>query len=213
MRPQRATPFNTELVVSKARLPRIVLVNGQPVKKFQVRLDRKLSYALGWVLGDGYVNTREIDAIVSSRERDIMEPFLRSVLERFGKVFVVGRHGVYIIRCNSTVLSRVLCSSDGERYRDNIETILDSRIYAAYLIAGFWDADGGCYVDKTHNARAHLWNSNLVLLDKVAEVLENSYGIQTTIYKRSEYDSAPFTGIRRKSEHFDLYVHAKSMAS
>jgi hypothetical protein len=48
-----------------------------------------LAYLLGWIIGDGYANRREIDAIVSLRESKLVEPLLKSLLERFCTVFVV----------------------------------------------------------------------------------------------------------------------------
>ena len=109
----------TELVTSIPNHPRIVMDRGQPIMKCQIRLTLELTYALGWIVGDGYANRREIDAIVSLRERSLIEPIVRRELERFGTVFVVPRNGVLLIRCNSTLLSRALCSPKGTWYWEN----------------------------------------------------------------------------------------------
>jgi hypothetical protein len=184
--------------------------NGMAIVKHQIRLTAELAYTLGWVLGDGYVNKREMDAIVSERERSFIEPFVKPVLGGFGSVFVVPRNGALIIRCNSTVLSRTLCSPKGTRIWPNVDFILDSSRYARCLIAGFWDADGGIYREVNGTVRAHLYNSNLFLLDRVARAMEVLYGIEVSIYKRKANDERPESKIHAHKDRFDLYVLARS---
>lgn len=103
--------------------------NGVSIVKHQVRLTAELAYTLGWVLGDGYTNKREIDPIVSEREQRFIEPLVRSVLGSFGSVFIVPRNGALLIRCNSTVLSRAICSPKGARIWQNVDFVLDSSRY------------------------------------------------------------------------------------
>ncbi len=210
IRPKRTPTIVTELATSRPHRPRIVINGGQVVVKRQIRLTMKLAYTLGWILGDGYANRREVDAIVSERERSLIEPFVRRVLGRFGSVYVVPRHGAFLIRCNSTVLSRVLCSPTGTRYWGNVDFVLRSPRYAAALIAGFWDADGGVYREANGTLRAHLYNSNLLLLDKIADTLKTTYGIEATIYKRNQNKNSSSSGIHARSDRFDLYIQAKS---
>jgi hypothetical protein len=102
MRPPRTPIMVTELTFSKAHHLRIGSLEGRVVIRHQVRLNTKLAYSLGWIVGDGHANRREIDAIVSVRERKLIEPSVKAVLERFGKVLIVPRSGVHIIRCSST---------------------------------------------------------------------------------------------------------------
>lgn len=98
-------------------------------------------------------------------------------MEHFGSIYVVPRHGAYLTRCNSTVLSRLLCSPKGTRYWKKIDFVLRSPKYAAALIAGFWDADGGIYHEASGTPRIHLYNSNFFLLDRIADTLQTIYGI------------------------------------
>ncbi|MDV3278734.1 MAG: hypothetical protein LYZ69_09785 [Nitrososphaerales archaeon] len=210
IRPKRTPTIVTELVTSAPHSPRIVIDRGQVVVKHQIRLTMKLAYTLGWILGDGYANRREVDAIVSERERSLIEPVVKRVLKRFGNVYVVPRHGVFIIRCNSTVLSRSLCSYKGARYWENIDFILQSQMYARSLIAGFWDADGGVYREANGTLRAHLYNSNLLLLDKIADAMQTMYGIEVAIYKRKDSENSSSSKIHARLDRFDLYVKARS---
>jgi hypothetical protein len=210
MRPQRTPRTITELVTSRPLHPRIMMLNGRVVAKHQIKLTLKLAYVLGWILGDGYVNRRETDAIVSARERDFVEPQITHVLQHYGHVFVVPRHGASIIRCNSTLLSRALCSADGRRLWDNIDFVLSLPKFAAAFIAGFWDADGGIYQEATGSMRVHLYNSNLFLLDRIANALQNLYSIETTIYKRKDNAELPDSKIHAQGDRFDLYVPARS---
>src|SRR5580698_7240823 len=184
--------------------------NGQPILKCQIRLTLELAYTLGWIVGDGYANKREIDAIVSLRERSLIESFVRRELERFGTVFVVPRHGVLLVRCNSTLLSRVLCSPKGIWYWENVDFVLRSRRYASAFIAGFWDADGGIYRETNGTVRTHLYNSDLLLLNKIAHAMQTLYGIETRIYKRKKNKDDPDSKIHQRLDRFDLYVRSKS---
>lgn len=212
IRPQRTPTIVTELVTSRPTPPRIAIYKGQVIVKRQIRLTLELAYVLGWILGDGYTNKREIDAIVSARERELIEPFVKRVLERFGRVFVVPRHGAFLIRCNSTALSRVLCTDEGTRCWENIDFALSLPKFASALIAGFWDADGGIYHEANGTLRAHLYNSNLLLLDKIASAMQNLYGIESTMYKRKENKESPSSKIHARRDRFDLYVPARSNA-
>ena len=171
MRPQITPTIVSELVTSNPNHPRIVMDKGQPILKCQIRLTLELAYTLGWIVGDGYANKKEIDAIVYLRERSLIESFVRRELERFGTVFVVPRHGVLLVRCNSTLLSRVLCSPKGIWYWENVDFVLRSGRYASAFIAGFWDADGGIYRETNGTVRTHLYNSDLLLLDKIAQAM------------------------------------------
>jgi len=173
--------------------------------KHQIKLTRRLAYTLGWILGDGYVNKREIDAIVSLREQSLIEPLVRPGLERFGTVFVVPRNGALILRCNSTLLSRALCSPNGIKYLDNVDIILHSARYASAFIAGFWDADGGIHRETSGTVRAHLYNSRLYLLERIAVALQTLYGIETTIYKRKKNKRYSNSKIHQRLDRFDLY--------
>jgi hypothetical protein len=96
MRPQKTPTIVTELVTSEPHRPRTVMDKGRPIMKCQIRLTLELTYTLGWILGDGYANKREIDAIVSLREQLLNEPLVRRELERFGKVFVVPRRSCQV---------------------------------------------------------------------------------------------------------------------
>src|ERR1700688_2082085 len=103
------------------------------------------------------------------------------MLTRFGNVLVVLRDGVHIIRCLSTKLARVLCTATGQRYWKNMDFILEFPKFAAAFIAGFWDADGGIFREANGTVRAHLHNSNLGLLEKVADALSKHFGIEVTL--------------------------------
>jgi hypothetical protein len=133
-------------------------------------------------VGDGYSNRREIDAIVSLRELRFVEPFAKAQLTSFGTILVVPRHGTHIIRCLSTRLARVLCAPSGRRYWKNIDFILRRPRFAAQFIAGLWDADGGTFHESNGAFRAHLYNSNLILLKKVASTLSKQLGIAVALY-------------------------------
>jgi len=145
MRPPRTPIIVTELTISNPPPPRIESWENQVVVRHQIRLTRKLAYLLGWIVGDGYSNRREIDAIVSLRERKLIEHPVKALLARFGTILVVPRNGALIIRCLSTELARVLCTATGQRYWRNVDLILEFRRYTASFIAGFWDADGGVF--------------------------------------------------------------------
>lgn len=209
MRPARTPITLTELTTSKPLPPRIESFGGRVVVRHQIRLTRKLAYLLGWIVGDGYSNRREIDAIVSLRERRWIEPFVMDMLSRFGNVLVVLRNGAHIIRCLSTKLARVLCTADGQRYWKNIDFILGFPTFAAAFIAGFWDADGGVFREVNGASRAHLYNSNLVLLEKVADALSKHFRIEVTLYKRKTNESLPNSRIHEQQDSFNLYVQSK----
>jgi LAGLIDADG-like domain len=209
-RPQRTPIIVTELTESNPNRPRIMISRGRVIVRHQVRLTLNLAYLLGWIIGDGYANRREIDAIVSLRESKLVEPLFRAQLERFGSVFVVPRHGAHIIRCNSTVLARVLCTATGKRYWTNIDFILQSPRFAPVFIAGFWDADGGVFHEANGAFRAHLYNSRLLLLEKIVHALNQHLGIEVKVYKRKQNRSLPETKIHARSDRYDLYVRAKS---
>ena len=210
LRPPRTPIIVTELTVSTPQRPRIMISGGQVVVRHQVRLTLRLAYLLGWTIGDGYANKREIDAIVSIRESELIEPLFKRMLERFGSVFVVPRHGAHIIRCNSTVLARILCTASGQRYWKNVDFILQSPKFAPVFIAGFWDADGGVFHEANGAFRAHLYNSRLALLEKVAHALNKHLGIEVTIYKRKPNESWADTKIHARSDRYDLYVPVRS---
>jgi hypothetical protein len=209
IRPPITPSIVTELTTSNPLPPRILSCGGKVIVRHQVRLTTRLAYVLGWIIGDGYVNRREIDAIVSLRELTFIEPFVRAVLERHGKVYVVPRHGTHIFRCDSTKLARVLCTAAGQRYWKNIDFVLDSPRFASAFIAGFWDADGGVFHESNGVFRAHLYNSNLVLLEKVASALIRHFGIEVKVYKRKTSKSPPTSKIQAQSDRFDLYVPVK----
>lgn len=206
VRPPRTPTMVSELTISKPHHPRIENLNGQVIVRHQIRLTKKLAYLLGWIVGDGYSNRREIDAIVSLRERRIIEPFAKSLLACFGKILVVPRHGTRIIRCGSTKLARVLCTAAGQQHWENVDFILQLPRYAASFIAGFWDADGGIFREATGAFRAHLYNSNLLLLEKIADALSKEFKIEATIYKRKSNEFSPDSKIHEQSDRFDLYV-------
>jgi hypothetical protein len=210
LRPPRTPIIVTDLTASNPHRPRIMISRGQVIVRYQVRLTLKLAYLLGWIIGDGYANRREIDAIVSLRESKLVEPSFKLLLECFGRVFVVPRHGAHIIRCNSTVLARVLCTASGQRYWKNVDFILQSPKFAAMFIAGFWDADGGVFHEANGAFRAHLYNSRLALLEKIALALNRHFGIEVTVYKRKPNTSLVDTKIHARSDRFDLYVPARS---
>jgi LAGLIDADG-like domain len=210
MRPQITPTIVSELVKSRPHRPHIVMDKGQPILKCQIRLTLELAYTLGWIVGDGYANKREIDAIVSLRERSLIESFVTRELERFGTVFVVPRSSVLLVRCNSTMLSRILCSPRGTWYWENVDFVLHSRKYASAFIAGFWDADGGIYRETNGTVRTHLYNSDLLLLNKIAHALQSLYGIETRIYKRKKNKDDPSSKIHQRLDRFDLYVRSKS---
>jgi hypothetical protein len=209
MRPPRTPTMLSELTISKPHHPRIENLEGQVIVRHQIRLTKKLAYLLGWIVGDGYSNRREIDAIVSLRERRIIEPFAKGILARFGKILVVPRNGAHIIRCSSTKLARVLCTASGQRYWENVDFMLQLPEFAASFIAGFWDADGGVFREANGAFRAHLYNSNLLLLEKIADALSKEFRIEVTIYKRKTNEFSPESKIHEQSDRFDLYVKAE----
>lgn len=208
MRPPTTPVIVTELTTWSPQHPHIENSGRHTIVRHQIRLTLRLAYVLGWIIGDGYVNRREIDAIISMRECRLIEPFIVRFLERFGKVFVVPRHGAHIIRCNSTELARALRKATGQRYWKNVDFILDSPKFAAAFIAGFWDADGGVFHEPKGAFRAHLYNSNLPLLKKIARALDVHFGIEVTLYKRKTRSSLD-SKIRARSQRFDLYVPVK----
>jgi hypothetical protein len=210
IRPPRTPIIATELTMSNPHRPRIMISGGQVIVRHQVRLTLRLAYLLGWIIGDGYANRREIDAIVSLRESKLVEPSFKRLLESFGSVFVVPRHGAHIIRCNSTVLARVLCTASGQRYWKNVDFILQSPKFAPMFIAGFWDADGGVFHEANGAFRAHLYNSRLALLEKIAYALDRHLGIKVTVYKRKPNTLQVNSKIHARSDRFDLYVPARS---
>lgn len=208
MRPPRTPIIVSELTISNPPPPRIESWENQVVVRHQIRLTRKLAYLLGWIVGDGYSNRREIDAIVSLRERKPIEPPVKALLARFGTILVVPRNGALIIRCLSTELARVLCTATGQRYWKNVDFILEFRRYAASFIAGFWDADGGVFREANGSFRAHLYNSNLFLLEKAADALSRHFGIEVTLYKRKTNEFPVGPKIHQQSDRFDLYVQS-----
>jgi hypothetical protein len=141
---------------------------------------------------------------------DLFNHSLSGYSKGFGSVYVVQRNGAFLVRCNSTVLSRLICTNNGKRYWKNIDFILMSPTFAAPFIAGFWDADGGVFHETNGTPRVHLYNSNLFLLDKVADALQSLYGIETIIYKRTENKYSPASKIKAQKDRFDLYVRAVS---
>jgi len=209
MRPPRTPIIVSELTMAVPHPPRIESLEGQVMARHQIRLTTKLAYSLGWIVGDGYANRREIDAIVSLRERKFIEPSVKAFLECFGKVLVVPRNGAHIIRCSSTELARLLCTATGQRFWKNVEFILERAKFAEAFIAGFWDADGGLFHEANGSFRAHLYNSNLFLLEKVADALSNHFGIEVTIYKRKTNEFSLYSKIHDQSDRFDLYVQSK----
>jgi hypothetical protein len=108
------------------------------------------------------------------------------------------------------VLARVLCTATGQRYWTNVDFILQSRRFAPVFVAGFWDADGGVFHESKGVFRAHLYNSRLVLLEKIAHALNEHLGIEVTVYKRKPNRSLVEAKIHARSDRFDLYVPARS---
>jgi hypothetical protein len=210
MRPQRNPVIVTELSLTNPHHPRIERVQTGVVVRNQVRLTPKLAYLMGWIVGDGYANKREIDAIVSLRERKIIEPIVIRLLSQFGKILVVPRHGALIVRCLSTKLARVLCTPTGKRFWTNVGMVPQSRRFAAWFIAGFWDADGGVFHEDNGAFRAHLYNSNLPLLRKISRALKRHFGITVRLYKRKRNSESSLAKIHQRSDRFDLYVRASS---
>jgi hypothetical protein len=209
MRPPRTPITVTELTMSRPCPPRIERLGNLVIVRHQIRLTRELAYLLGWIIGDGHSNRREVDAIVSLRERRWIEPLVKRLLGRFRKPFIVTRNGARIIRCSSAKLARVLCTASGRRHWKNVDFVLESSRFAASFIAGFWDADGGVFHEANGAFRAHLYNSNLLLLEKIADALSNHFGIGVTIYKRKRNESHPGSRIHQRSDRFDLYVNAR----
>jgi hypothetical protein len=210
IRPPRTPQIVTELTTSTPGPSRIGYEGSHIVARHQIRLTLRLAYLLGWIIGDGYVNRREIDAIVSLRECEILEPPFKRLLMRFGSVFVVPRHGTHIIRCNSTKLARVFCTAEGDRYWRNIDFILSSPRFAAAFLAGLWDADGGIFHEANGAFRAHLYSSNVRLVERVVRALMNLFGIEATVYKRRTSTLPSNSRILARSDRFDLYIPARS---
>jgi hypothetical protein len=209
MRPPRTPIILTALTNSNPQRPHIEIISDRVVIRHQIRLTTKLAYLLGWIVGDGYSNRREIDAIVSLRERRYIEPFVKSMLSRFGQVLIIPRNGAHIIRCGSTKLARVLCKDSGQRYWKNVDLILEFPRFAAAFIVGLWAADGGLFREDNGAFRAHLYNSNLPMLEKIADALSKHFGIEVTLYKRKANESSPDSKIHEQSDRFDLYVRAE----
>ena len=76
------------------------------------------------------------------------------------------------------------------------------------MIAGLWDADGSVYRERSGQLRIRLYNSDLRLLDKIAESLHKVYAIETALYRRAA--NSPESRILSRSDRFDLYVIASS---
>jgi len=108
------------------------------------------------------------------------------------------------------VLARVFCTPSGQRYWKNVDFILQSPKFAPMFIAGFWDADGGVFHEANGVFRAHLYNSRLELLDKIAGALKRHLGIEVTVYKRKPNKSPADTKIHARSDRYDLYVPVRS---
>ncbi|HUY85947.1 MAG TPA: hypothetical protein VMU77_02440 [Acidimicrobiales bacterium] len=56
--------------------------------------------------------------------------------------------------------------------------------------------------------RAHLYNSNLFLLEKVADALSRHFGIEVTLYKRKANEFSLDSKIHQQADRFDLYVQS-----
>lgn len=209
MRPKITPTTVTELTIFNPKPDRIVSFGRSAKVKRQIRLTMEFAYLLGWTLGDGYTNKREMDAIISLRERKYVELFLKHELREYGRLLVVTRHGTHIVRCLSTRLARVLCTPGGRRFWRNVDFVLRFPKYAAALMAGFWDADGGVFHDTNGAFRVHLYNSNRGLLERIAKALTTHFGIETAIYKRKRTHS-PNSNIHQKKARLDLYVWANS---
>jgi hypothetical protein len=210
LRPNKTPWIQTILVYSRTRRRRIELLQECPVIIHEIVIDGELSYLLGWMLGDGHFGARQAVAIMAARERAIIEPRIRPVLERFGSVNSTWRNNALLLHTSSRIVPRILCRHDGSRIWRNIDKVLESPRFAATLIAGLWDADGGAYVERSGAIRVHLYNSNLELLRRVAEALERHYGVTTALYRRRESDSSK---IVQNSDRYDLYVLAKGRDS
>jgi hypothetical protein len=91
-----------------------------------------------------------------------------------------------------------------------VEFILESPRFAAPFIAGLWDADGGTFHEANGSFRAHLYNSNLFLIEKVADALSNHFGIEVTLYKRKTNEFPLDSKIHEQSDRFDLYVQSRA---
>jgi len=79
-RPPRTPIIVSELTLSRPRSPRIESIGNRVIVRHQIRLTLELAYLLGWVIGDGHANRREIDAIVSMRESELIEVLFKSKL-------------------------------------------------------------------------------------------------------------------------------------
>ncbi len=145
-----------------------------------------------------------------TREREIMEPIIEEEIGHFGKVTKAERNGL-LLSSSSRMLSRILSTYEGNQNWENIDVILSSPRFACNLIAGLWDADGGVYRERSGQLRIHLYNSDLRLLDEIAESLYKVYAIETALYKRPA--NSPESRILTRSDRFDLYVIASSNAT
>jgi ribonucleotide reductase alpha subunit len=168
-----------------------------------VKWDKEFAHYLGWLVGDGCVESRKSVAVTiygSAEDRDVVLPRHHALLTR-----ITGFHSKPSVQANGTVQLRVTRRAFGE-YLHALgipegrapEKAVPEAIYEApedavvAFLRGLFDADG-CVVNQASNGTRYvgLGSRSEDLLAGVQELL-SSLGIASRIYK---------TGVKQRSFH------------
>jgi intein-encoded DNA endonuclease-like protein len=204
------------------------------IKKFNIPTKRKwrfikpnldpspeLSYVIGAILGDGTIAKK-----LNSRKRNLVEfnstdPIILDVFN-ISICKVLGKKNLYKIhwekRGKYRSLGRIAISSQAfwEFMRQPQEKLLEvASKYPVQFLRGFFDAEGSSYLakGKQHYFKISCSNSNLALLTYIKKLLEDKFGIHSTITvghrAGSTFKSINGKNYIRKVDNYNLVIHRR----
>lgn len=146
----------------------MVLQTRQAAKKFSViNVTPELSYIIGFTLGDGAVQKYMVE--VFNRDRKLREHLLE-LMKPYGSVTESEREdGLWKLGLSSVKIANLIKDENGIR-EDTLDHIFNDEELAKKFIAAFWDAEGTVRAQGNYY-HIYLYNSNVLLLDKVKEFL------------------------------------------
>jgi|SRR5271157_58144 len=159
-------------ILSKAgsRNTEYLLKNGNTfAKRFTIQITPDLAYLIGFVLGDGAIQTYMVEAF---NQNEGFHQYLRQIMKTYGSVTEDKRqNGLWRLRLSSVTIANLI-KKNKEIDKETINFIFKNKKLARKFTAAFWDAEGT--VRKQGNSyHIYLYNTNKYLLDKICGFLRD----------------------------------------
>jgi hypothetical protein len=160
--------------------------NGKATKYSAIKIDKDVSYLIGFVLGDGSTQKFMVEAF----NKDFgMRNKLIETMQKYGPVTEDFRdNGLWRIRLSSVKISDLIKRNKKPR-KETIEFILRDDELTKQFIAGLWDAEGSVLKQGNYK-HVYLYNSDKYLIDLVGEFLKSKeikYSILALKNRRKSY--------------------------